>query len=63
MSCYTATFLVGVHWFGVIFPKLKTFSVVFWVLPIDYSLYAKKILGIFVYLFVYEAATAKVNFR
>ena len=63
MSCYTDTFLVGVHWFGVIFPKLKTFSVVFWVLPIDYSLYDKKILGIFVYFFICEVAMAKVNFR
>ena len=32
---------------GVPFPKLQTFSGIFWVLPIDYSLYGKTVLGIF----------------
>ena len=63
MSYYTATFLVGAHRFGVPFPKLQTFSEIFWALHIDYSQYEKTILGIFVYLFIYEVTTAKVNFR
>ena len=41
LSHYTGTFLVGTHWFGVLFPKLQTFSEIFWVLLIDYSLYEK----------------------
>ena len=56
-------FLVGVHWLGVPFPKLKTFSRMFCVLPINYGLYEKTVLGIFVYLFIYEVTTIKVNFR
>ena len=63
MSYYTATFLVGAHRFGVPFPKLQTFSEIFWALHIDYSQYEKAILGIFVYLFIYEVTTIKVNFR
>ena len=63
MPYYAATFLVGVHRFGVPFPKLQTFSEIFWALHIDYSQYEKPILGIFVYLFIYEVATTKVNFR
>ena len=63
MSYYTAIFLVGTHRFGVPFPKLQTFSEIFWVLHIDYSQYEKTILGIFVYLFIYEVTTTKVNFR
>ena len=63
MSYYTATFLVGAHRFGVPFPKLQTFSEIFWALHIDYSQYEKTILGIFVYLFIYELATTKVNFH
>ena len=63
MSPYTATFLVGVHRFGVPFPKLQTFSEIFWALRIDYSQYEKKLLGIFVYLFIDEVTTTKVNFR
>ena len=63
MSYYTATFLVGAHRFGVPFPKLQTFSEIFWALHIDYSQYEKTILGIFVYLFIYEVTTAKVNLR
>ena len=63
MSYYTATFLVGAHRFGVPFPKLQTFSEIFWALHIDYSQYEKMILGIFVYLFIYEVTTTKVNFR
>ena len=52
LSYYTGTFLIGVHWFEVPFPKLQTFSVTLWVLPIDYSLYEKTILGIlFICLF------------
>ena len=63
MSYYTATFLVGAHRFGVPFPKLQTFSEIFWALHIDYSQYEKTILGILVYLFVYEVTTTKVIFR
>ena len=63
MSYYTATFLVGAHRFGVPFPKLQTFSEIFWALHIDYSQYEKAILGIFIYLFTYEVITTKVNFR
>ena len=63
MSYYTATFFVGAHRFGVLFPKLQTFSEIFWVLHIGYSQYEKTILGIFVYLFIYEVTTTKVNFR
>ena len=63
MSYYTVTFLVGAHRFGVPFPKLQTFSEIFWALHIDYSQYEKTILGIFVYLFIYEVTTTKVNFR
>ena len=40
------------HWFGVPFPKLQTFSGIFWVLPIEYSLYKKRYLGfLFICLF------------
>ena len=63
MSYYTATFLVGAHRFGVPFPKLQTFSEIFWALHIDYSLFEKMILGIFIYLFICEVTTTKVNFR
>ena len=63
MSYYTATFVIGAHRFGVPFPKLQTFSEIFWVLHIDYSQYEKTILGIFVYLFIYEVTATKVNFR
>ena len=63
MSYYTATFSEGAHRFGVPFPKLQTFSEIFWALYIDYSQYEKTILGIFVYLFIYEVTTTKVNFR
>ena len=63
MSYYTATFLVGAHRFGVPFPKLQTFSEIFWALHIDYSQYEKTILGILVYLFIYEVTTTKVIFR
>ena len=52
MSPYTATFLVGVHRFGVPFPKLQTFSEIFWAVHIDCSQHEKTILGIFG-LFVY----------
>ena len=62
MSYYTGTFLVGAHWFGVPFPKLKTFSGIFWVLPIDYSLYENMIPGIFVYLFISRVTMIKANF-
>ena len=60
---YTVTFLVGAHRFGVSFPKIQTISKIFWALHIDYSQYEKTILGIFVYLFIYEVTTTKVNFR
>ena len=58
---YYTTFLVGAHRFGVPFPKLQAFSEIFWGLNIDHSQYEKKILGIFVYLFIYEVTTTKVN--
>ena len=62
LSYSTVTFLVGAHRFGVPFPKLQTFSEVFWALHIDYySQYEKTILGIFVDLFIYEVTTEKVN--
>ena len=63
MSCDTATFLAGAHRFGVPFPKLQTFSEIFWALHIDDSQYEETILEIFVYLFIYEVTTTKVNFR
>ena len=63
MSYFTATFLVGAHRFRVPFPKLKTFSEIFWAPHIDYSQYEKTILGNFVYLFICEVTTTKVNFR
>ena len=57
------SFLVDAHTFGVPSPKLQTFSEIFWALNIDYSQCEKTILGIFVYLFIYEVTTTKVNFR
>ena len=48
---------------GVPFPKLQTFSGIFWVLPIDYSMYAKTIVGIFVYLLISRVKTRKKKFR
>ena len=62
---YNKKFLVSAHWFGFPFPKLGTFSGIFWVLPIDYSLYKRKktIPRIFVYLFIYKVTTIKVNSR
>ena len=63
MTYYKGTFLAGAHWFGVLFPKLETFFGIFWVLTINYSLYEKTILGIFVYLFLFKVTTIKVNFR
>ena len=62
-SLSTVTFLVGAHIFGVPFPKLQTFPEIFWALHIDYSQYKKWILGVFVYLVIYEVTTTKVNFR
>ena len=56
MSYHTVIFLVGPQRFGVPFPKLQTFSKIFWALHIDYSQYEKAILGIFAYLFIYEAS-------
>ena len=63
MSYYTEIILVGAHWFRVSFPKLQTFSGIFWGLFIDYSLCEKTMLGIFVDLFICEVTTADVNFR
>ena len=60
---YTATFLVYAHRFGVQFPKLQIFSEIFWTLHIDYSQYEKAILEIFIYLFIYEVTTTKIDFR
>ena len=62
MPYYTATLLVGACRFGFPFSKLKTFFEIFWALHIDYSQYEKSILEIFVYLFIYEVTTIKVNF-
>ena len=59
ISCMA--FLVGAYRSGLPFLKLQIFSEIFWALPIDYSLYEKTILGIFVYLFIYEITTTKVN--
>ena len=42
---------------------LQTFSEIFWALHINDSQYEKTILGILVYLFIYEVTTTKVNFR
>ena len=47
----SGAFLVGVHWFGVPFPKYQKFDGMFWVLCIDNSLYKKMVLAIFVYFF------------
>ena len=63
MLYYTGTFLVGAYWFGVPFPKLLIFSGIFWAVPIDYILYKKTMLGIFVYLFISKVTTTKVHFR
>ena len=63
MSYYTAIFLIGAYRFGVPFPKLQTFSGIFWALHVNYSQYEKTILETFVYLFIYEVTTTKVNFR
>ena len=63
MSDYTETFLVGAHVSGVPFSKLQTFSGIFWVLSIDYSLYEKRILRIFGFLFISRVTMTKVNFR
>ena len=62
LSYYRATFLVGAYRFGVPSPKLQTHYEIFWALHIDYSHYEKTILGIFVYLFIYEVTMKKVNF-
>ena len=64
MPYYLAIFLVGAHRFRVPFPKkLQTFSEIFWALHINNSQYEKTIIGIFVYLFIYEVTTTKVCFR
>ena len=47
MSYYTGIYLVGAQRFWFPFPKLDTFSEIFWVLPIDYM-----ILEFFIYLFI-----------
>ena len=60
MSYYTATSLVGAHRFRVPFPKLQTFSEIFWAPHFDYSQYEKTMLGIFVYLFIYEVTMIKI---
>ena len=67
LSYYTGTFFVGAHGFGVPFSKLQTFSGIFWVLPIDCSLYEKTILGSFFFFFFFcilvKVTITKVNFR
>ena len=62
LSYFRATFLVGAYRFGVPSPKLQTHYEIFWALHIDYSHCEKTILGIFVYLFIYEVTMTKVNF-
>ena len=47
MSYYTGIYLVGAQRFWFPFPKLDTFSEIFWVLPTDYM-----ILEFFIYLFI-----------
>ena len=61
-SYLVGTFFVDSDWFGVPFPKLLVLFGIFWVLRIDYSLYEKTILGIFVYLFISEITVTKVSF-
>ena len=56
------TFLIGVHRFGVPFPKLQTFSDIFWSLHVDYSQYEEMTLEIFVYLFIYKFTVEKYKF-
>ena len=51
MSYYAETYLVGAHWFGDQFPKRLTFSGIFWVLPMNYSLYEKTMLVTFAIAF------------
>ena len=55
------TILVSVR-FRVPFPNPQAFSEIFCTLHIDYNLYEKTILGIFVYLFIYEVTATKANF-
>ena len=43
------TFLVGSRWFVVPFPKLQTFSGIFWVVSVDYSQSEKTVLGIYLF--------------
>ena len=62
MSCYTVTFLVGAHRFGIPFPKPEIFSEIFLAPYIVYSQYEKMILGIFVYLFT-KLQQQKLVFR
>ena len=61
-SYLVGTFFVDSDWFGVPFPKLLVLFGIFWVLRIDYSLYEKAILGIFVNLFISEVTVTKVSF-
>ena len=44
------------------FPKPQTFFGIFWVLPIDYSLYKKEMLRIFFYLFISKVLNLLVEF-
>ena len=62
LTDYTGTFLVGAYRFGVPFPKLQMFSRIFWVLPIEYCLYERTAVGMFVYLFISKVTGTKVNF-
>ena len=54
MSYYTATFSEGAHRFGVPFPKLQTFSEIFWALYFDDSQYDTRNFCLFVYLRSYN---------
>ena len=60
MSYYRGTVLVGGPLLLGSISKTKTFSGIFWVLPIDNSLNEEMILGVFVYL-IREVTTTKLN--
>ena len=53
-SYYKGALLVSAHRFRTPFLKRQIFPGIFGVLPIDYSIYDKTILGIFVYLRSYN---------
>ena len=59
LSYYRGTFLIGTHWFGVPFPKLQTFSEIFyWLQSIRKN--DTRNFCLFVY---FQSYNDKVNFR